>query len=65
MLFKEVARRWRRMGKRRRDCPDRQFPSVMVAFGVGLISAMLISPRFALFLAAIALIYFGITALRR
>ena len=53
------------MGKRRRDCPDRQFPSVMVAFGVGLISAMLISPRFALFLAAIALIYFGITALRR
>lgn len=52
------------MGKCRREPSGWGFPSVMVAFGVGLVSAMLISPKFALFLAAVALIYFGITAPR-
>ena len=40
------------------------FPPIMVAFGAGLIAAMIFSPRFALLLAAIALVYYGITAPR-
>ena len=50
------------MSKRKGSCRD--FSPVMIAFGAGLIAAMLFSPRFALFLAAVALIYYGITTPR-
>ena len=48
----------------RRRCKGPRFPPVMVAFGAGLLAAMLFSPRLALFLAAAALIYYGVTAPR-
>ena len=50
-----MRRRWRRPS-------GSGFSPVMVAFGVGLIAAMVISAKFALFLAAVALIYYGITS---
>ncbi|MCL2857656.1 MAG: hypothetical protein FWE19_08080 [Oscillospiraceae bacterium] len=48
----------------RRKCKAPQFPPVMIAFGAGLCAAMLLSPRFALFMAAVALIYYGVTSPR-
>ncbi|MCL2579370.1 MAG: hypothetical protein FWE32_05000 [Oscillospiraceae bacterium] len=51
------------MGNRRgRSPPRREFPLLMIAFGVGLIAAMVFSPRFALLLAAVMLIYCGLTS---
>lgn len=52
------------MKKRRSHSSGRGFSPVMVAFGAGLIAAMLLSPRFALLLAALALIYYGVTSPR-
>ena len=51
------------MGKKR-GRSNKGFQIIMIAFGIGLIAAMVISARFALFLAAVALIYFGITTPR-
>lgn len=54
------------MKRRRRkgSSARREYAILMVAFGIGLIAAMIFSARFALFLAAVALIYYGITTPR-
>lgn len=52
----------RRRGKRGRG---EGLPTVMIAFGAGLVLALFCSVRLALFVAAVLLIYFGVTSKSR